>query len=475
MSTSTTDDPVLTQLREDWQAKSDEATAVANAVLKDPAATKEMAAKAENLYDEKAAIEKLIVDRNETLARIAALKSKHSQMHDWANQPNRTLSFGGKGGHGNGTEAKGRVDLVESEFDKREPTGGFKSLGHFAWCVFKGGDGLRGEPSAVQAIKGWMDLQQKAPIGMFEESDPDGGLLVPRGFSTQIYERMLATNDILRYLSPIPVSGNTMTLPALKENSRVDGSRGGGVQGYWIGEADTYTPSRPKFRDLNLKLKKLIVMMVATDELIADSAVALDTFMLSRAPKEINFKINDAVLNGTGNAMPLGIMNSGSKITVSAVSAQGANTLVYANIVAMYSRITSGQRGSLIWLYNQDVEPQLMQMYMALGTAAGLAIFTPNTAGNGFSLMGRPAIVVEQAQTLGTAGDLIAFATDGYACITKGGVESSMSIHLYFDTDQQAFKWRLRFDGQPYDEVALTPYKGSNTTSAIVVLNSTRT
>ncbi len=145
------------------------------------------------------------------------------------------------------------------------------------------------------------------------------------------------------------------------------------------------------------------------------------------------------------------------------------------NTLALYARVIAGQRGSLVWLYNQDVEPQLFQMYLPTGTAAGVAIFTPNQAADGFKLMGRPALVMEQCQSLGTAGDVIAFATDGYACATKGGIESFMSMHLRFDYDEVAYKWRFRFDGQPYDNVVLTPYKGSTTVSSTTVLSSTRT
>ena len=50
-----------------------------------------------------------------------------------------------------------------------------------------------------------------------------------------------------------------------------------------------------------------------------------------------------------------------------------------------------------------------------------------------------------------------------------------MSMHLRFDYDEFCYKWRFRMDAQPYDDVALTPYNGSNTYSSCVVLNSTRT
>ena len=112
---------------------------------------------------------------------------------------------------------------------------------------------------------------------------------------------------------------------------------------------------------------------------------------------------------------------------------------------------------------------------MPTGTAAGVAIFRPNE-GEPVSLSrGGPLAVMEQCETTGTMGDVIPLSPDGYACITKGGIESFMSMHLRFDYDEQAFKWRFRFDGQPYDDVPLTPYKGTTTVSSIVTLNGSRT
>jgi HK97 family phage major capsid protein len=318
-------------------------------------------------------------------------------------------------------------------------------------------------------------LPRKAPTGMFEDSDPDGGLLVPTTFSTEIYRRMVAMNNLLEQLNPVTVRGKTMKFLALAENSRVTGSRWGGVRGFWVKEGFQYTASKPQFRNVRLELNKLTVEVVATEELLEDSEIALESWLNTVVPDEFNFQLNDAIINGSGAGMPRGILQSGSKITAAAVSGQGAGTLIFQNVLDMYSRITAGQRRSLVWLYNQDVESSLFRMFLPTGTAAGVALFTPNEAGGGFKLMGRPALVMEQSSSLGTEGDLIAFATDGYACIKKGATQDDVSMHLRFDFDERVFKWRYRFDGEPFDNTPLTPFKGTNTTSSVVTLSSTRT
>jgi hypothetical protein len=62
-----------------------------------------------------------------------------------------------------------------------------------------------------------------------------------------------------------------LKINALKDDSRATGSRWGGVQGYWIGEGDSLTPSRPKFRQMNLELKKLAGLLYATSEMLQDA------------------------------------------------------------------------------------------------------------------------------------------------------------------------------------------------------------
>jgi hypothetical protein len=48
-------------------------------------------------------------------------------------------------------------------------------------------------------------------------------------------------------------------------------------------------------------------------------------------------------------------------------------------------------------------------------------------------------------------------------------------MHVAFTTDETAFRAVYRVDGAPMWRVALTPFKGANTLSPFVVLNSTRT
>ena len=209
-----------------------------------------------------------------------------------------------------------RIDPTESEDEKLSRTGGFRNLAHFSLEVQRSGGqtpGLvRNEGTALGKYLSACDRINVAravssPDGMYETSEPDGGALVPPDFTTQIWERLYSTEKLLPRTQGYTISGNTFTMPANSETSRVDGSRWGGVLGYWEGEAQQLTGSRPKFRNLNLRLKKLTVFSFVTNELLTDSATALEQYLGRVVPQEIEFKIHDALINGTGAGIPLGI------------------------------------------------------------------------------------------------------------------------------------------------------------------------
>jgi HK97 family phage major capsid protein len=86
------------------------------------------------------------------------------------------------------------------------------------------------------------------------------------------------------------------------------------------------------------------------------------------------------------------------------------------------------------------------------------------------TLMGKPIHFIEQASSVGTVGDLMLLDLSQYITIKKGGMKVASSIHVLFTTDEMAFRFILRLDGQPAWHSALTPYKGTNTLSPFVTV-----
>jgi len=389
-----------------------------------------------------------------------------------------------------------KVDSVEKSISKpdyragREPAQpidhkekgryGFKSLGDYAHAVRLAGRGGNEHFSRLgeqldkgrEYTKSLSGAVNKAILGLNESVDSEGNFLIPPTFSNEIYERAYS-NDLLSRTDQYSVTGRTMVFPANAETSRVNGSRAGGVLSYWADEGQPVTATKPTFRRLTLTLRKLMVFGVVTQELLEDAPQTLGTYLSKKFSEEVEFRVGDAIINGTSGAgQPRGILNSPAKVAVSKESNQQAATIAYANVVKMYSRMWAPSRKSAAWFINQDVEPQLLTLTMPTGTTAYPVYLPPGGASEApyGTIFGRPVIPIEFCPTLGTEGDIILADLSQYAVISKGAPDTQMSMHLYFDSDQMAYRTIFRIDGESWWNAPLTPYKGSATQSPIITL-----
>ena len=315
---------------------------------------------------------------------------------------------------------------------------------------------------------------QAAAQGAGEAVPADGGYLVQQDFANEIMRLMHDRGQLLSRVRRIPVSGNGLKLNAIDESSRVDGSRGGAVRGYWVDEGSAPTASRPKFKRVNLELKKVAALGYASDELLSDAG-AMSAIFSDEFANELVFKVEDAIYEGDGAGKPTGFANSNVNpafISVSKETGQSAATIVSNNVIKMRARLWAPSRGNSVWFINQDCEPQLSLMTITVGTG-GVPVYMPASglSEDGYDrLYGRPVVPIEFASTVGTVGDIVLADLSQYALIDKGGVRQDTSMHVAFTTAEQAFRAMWRVDGQSLWSSALTPFKGSNTVSPFIGL-----
>jgi len=311
-------------------------------------------------------------------------------------------------------------------------------------------------------------LSTRAAMGLNETTPSDGGFLVQQDFVTELLKRTYETGILASKVKKIPISTNAngLKINAVDEESRANGSRWGGVQTYWEGEADELTASKPKFRQMELSLKKLTGLCYATDELLQDAA-ALEAVIRQAFAEEFGFKIDDAILSGTGEGEPLGILNSGAAVTVAAEKDQ-TDIITVENLIKMWNRLWSRSRGNAVWYINQELEPYLYTLKVGdkpvYIPAGGLSEKPYGT------LFGRPVVPIEQCSAAGEVGDIILADVGQYLLIDKGGVKAASSIHVRFLYDESVFRFIYRVDGKPIWNKPLAPYKGSASVSPFVTL-----
>jgi HK97 family phage major capsid protein len=289
-------------------------------------------------------------------------------------------------------------------------------------------------------------VETRAATGMGEGIPSDGGFLVQTDFAAELIKRTYETGQVVSRARRIPIGANAngIKLNAVSETSRVAGSRWGGIVAYWLAEAGTKTASAPKFRQMELSLKKLIGLCYATDELLQDAS-ALESVIMQGFAEEFGFQLDDALISGTGAGQPLGILNSAARV---AVGRTGGGAVVSADVINMWSRCWAKSRVNAVWFINQDLEPQLHSMVLGAGSFPSYMPPGGLSQSPYATLFGRPVIPIEQCQTMGTVGDIILADMSEYILIDKGGIANASSIHVQFLTDQTVFRFVYRCDGR---------------------------
>jgi HK97 family phage major capsid protein len=315
---------------------------------------------------------------------------------------------------------------------------------------------------------------KRAPTGAGEVDPTGGGFLVQQDFQEAIFMLAHDMGEMLGRVGKIPISdrSNTVTINAVDETSRATGSRWGGVQSYWVGEGTQVNTTKPKFRQVKFNLHKLMALMYTTDELLQD-APALQSIASTAFSEEIMFDTEDAIFEGNGNGMPMGIMASDARIPAAKVSGQAAATILKANIDQMWSQLWVRSRKNAVWFINQEIEPQLNSLNQPISTAGGQLVYLPPgglSSAPYATLYGRPVIATEYNNALGTEGDIMLADLSQYMLVDKGGVQAQTSMHVAFLTDEMVFRITYRVDGKPMWYKPLTPFKGSTAKSPFITL-----
>lgn len=331
--------------------------------------------------------------------------------------------------------------------------------------------------ATVKAAKGrGVDpLLIEASLGANESVAEDGGFLVEKDIADGLLRRTFERSAIASKVRRIPISAksNGLKINALKDDSRITGARWGGLQTYHIGEGEAMTPARPKLRQMNLQLKKLAGLLYATDEALQD-AIALSGLIAEAFPDEFAFAIDDVIFEGTGAAQGLGFMNAGCKVTVAKEVGQGSKSILFENVTKMAARMPARSVPKSEWWINQDCMPALMGLHQVIGTG-GVPVYLPpgGLSGSPFgTLLGRPVMPLEYCNTLGTEGDIVYVDPSNYLMIDKGDIQQASSVHVAFLTNEQAFRFIYRYDGQPVDDRPITPFKGTDKQSTFVTLET---
>lgn len=287
-----------------------------------------------------------------------------------------------------------------------------------------------------------------------------GGFLVPEILRSELLRLALETALVRPRARVIPMDSARVPFPAIDVTSHAS-SLFGGIVGSWTEQGASIAESEAKFGQIVLDAKKLAAYCEVPNELLQDSIISFAAFVDQIYPEAIAWFEDDAFLTGNGVGQPLGVLNSPAVISVTAETAQVAATIVWENIVKMFSRMLPASLGRAVWVANINTFPQLATLSLAVGTGGSAIWLNNGSDGPPMTILGRPIVFTEKLPTVGTVGDLM-FVDFGYYLIgDRQQMRAESSPHVKFQNDLTAYRVTERVDGRGWLQSALTPKAGS--------------
>jgi HK97 family phage major capsid protein len=297
----------------------------------------------------------------------------------------------------------------------------------------------------------------------------DGGFLIPETLRAELLRVSLESSVVRSRARVIPMETLRVPIPMIDSTTN-NGSVYGGMIAYWGEESAALTESQAKFGRIMLEANKLYGFAIVPNELIQDSLMSFVALIDQLWPEALAFFEDLGFIRGSGVGEPYGLLGNPATVAVAKETSQAAATIVFQNVIKMYARMLPTSINRAVWLASPDIFPELATMALNVGTG-GSAVWMPDAHGAPqLTLMGRPVVISEKLQTLGTQGDL-AFVDLGYYLVGDRQSMSARSSEEYrFANDQTAFRIIQRVTGRPWLQQPLTPANGGNTLSPFVEL-----
>lgn len=306
-----------------------------------------------------------------------------------------------------------------------------------------------------------------------EKVPSEGGFLVPEEFRSQIMMLSLGDSIVRPRATVIPMGSPRTHIPSVDETSRVS-SVFGGIVVYRTEEGAELTESQAAFASVKLDVTKQTALAHVPNELVRDWG-AFGAFIDATLPAAVGFYEDLDFLKGTGAGEPLGALNdgNGALITVSKESGQAASTIVWENVLKMYSRMLPSSVARAVWIASPDTFAELATMALSVGTGGSAVWLVDGTGTPQLTLLGRPVLMTEKAPAaLGTAGDLNFVDFGMYLIGDYQTMTVDSSQHVKFTSDKTTFRVISRNDGRPWLNSAITPQNNSATLSPFVQLQT---
>jgi len=261
-------------------------------------------------------------------------------------------------------------------------------------------------------------------------TDSKGGYLVPDEFERTLVESLEEHNIMRQLAHVISTSSGELQIPVVATKGTAS----------WINEAEEIPTSDAGFSQATLSAYKLGTMIRVSQELLDDSAFALDSFIAKDFGRRIGVLEEEAFIAGDGVNKPTGFL------VTAPVGVTAESEVTFDDIMDLYHSLKSPYRSKAVFITNDLT----VKSFRKLKDANGQYIWQPAvTAGTPDTILGRPVYTSGFMPVIGAGAKVMAFGDFSYYWIAdrKGRFFKRLD-ELFASTDQVGFKATQRVDGK---------------------------
>jgi HK97 family phage major capsid protein len=318
-----------------------------------------------------------------------------------------------------------------------------KSLGDFMLAI------VRNDQKRLQAVYGSSYKAQTS------DSGAEGGYLIPHTFHNEIWQHAVQVSPILAGVNRIPVTSPVGTVPSYDYVTAPTAGSGdtadaSGITTASRAEGGSYTETDLNLQQIKYSTNDAVSGLIKASKKMTAAVSTIESILRTHITIAWSSKLVYFILLGSGNAQPLGILNSPAVLDVSPTT---NNVFKLADKSKMQARFKNiGNRG--IWLAHLSMMEDLEALEVGSG---GGAVWLQNIAGaQPPSLGGYPISYEEHLPQADASGCINLVDLACYSLFEFGTMYIDFSEHAAFNTGQDSWRFGQEIDGKPMVQGKIT-------------------
>jgi HK97 family phage major capsid protein len=283
-------------------------------------------------------------------------------------------------------------------------------------------------------VAGLDDIEKKT---LNAGAPASGGYVVAPEYSSSIIEKLLQFSPLRGLASSMTIGGTEIYIPTLTGN----------IAGGWVTETGPRPSTEPTFGQENFKVFEYAGYVPVSNQLLEDSYVDLQAFILNHIVKQFGKAEATAFMLGDGNGKPTGLLHTPTDFA--AVTADADQSDIIAKVIEAFYKLPGAYAANGSWLMRRET----MGAIRAAADNASKGTLWSDSLANGTpaTLLGRPVYESVDMDLIADAKFPIAFGdmSSAYQIVDRVGVGVQRDDLTGADNGIVKFRARRRVGGAP--------------------------